>query len=58
MEISSMRLPDRVKSRILDEWLHKATADMELAEYLLSKGILFPAAIAFHCQQATEKYGL
>lgn len=51
-----MKQPNQVKSRILAEWLHKARADMELAEHLLSEGIHFPGAIAFHCQQAAEKY--
>ena len=51
-----MRPPEQVKSRILAEWLAKAGADMELAEHLLSEEIHFPSAIAFHCQQAAEKY--
>ena len=51
-----MKQPDQVKRRILAEWLHKAGMDVELAEHLHSEGIRFPSAIAFHCQQAAEKY--
>jgi len=51
-----MKPPDEVRHRILTEWLHKASADIELAEHLLSEGVIFPNAMAYHCQQAAEKY--
>ena len=37
-------------------WLHEAHADLDLAEHLLSEGTGFLNAIAFHSQQAAEKY--
>ena len=48
--------PDQVILKLVAEWLRKADADMELAEYLLSQDVAFPNAIAFHSQQAAEKY--
>lgn len=51
-----MKPPEEAKRKILADWLHNADADMDLAEHLLSEGAPFPGAIAFHCQQAAEKY--
>jgi len=51
-----MTPPDQTKRQVVAEWLRKAQADMALAEHLLAHGAIFPNAIAFHCQQAAEKY--
>jgi len=51
-----MKQPDKVKCQILAEWLHKAEADMDLAEHLIAEETHFYDAVAFHCQQAAEKY--
>ncbi len=51
-----MRPADGARLRILRDWLRKADADMALAEHLLSDAAQFTNAIAFHCQQAAEKY--
>ena len=51
-----MRPPEDVKGRIVAEWTQKADADFNLADHLRAEGVLFPNAIAFHCQQAAEKY--
>ena len=51
-----MRPPEEARRRILADWLRKANADLDLAEHLLSEGAGFPNAIAFHSQQAVEKY--
>lgn len=51
-----MKPLDEVRLRILAEWLRKANADIELAEHLLSEDAIFPNAMAYHCQQAAEKY--
>ncbi len=40
----------------MDEWLQKADPDIRLAEFLLAENTPFWDAIAFHCQQAAEKY--
>jgi HEPN domain-containing protein len=47
---------EEAKRRIVAEWLHKADADIDLARHLLAEDALFPGAIAFHSQQAAEKY--
>src|SRR4030042_4183980 len=44
------------KRRLLTQWLHKADTDLSLAEHLLSEDAAYPNAIAFHSQQASEKY--
>ena len=41
---------------LLAEWLGKAEADMGVAQHLLSEATVYANAIAFHCQQAAEKY--
>jgi len=48
--------PDRVVQKFIDEWLRKADLDIRLAEFLLAENTTFWDAIAFHCQQAAEKY--
>ena len=50
-----MRSHNEIKRQVVREWLAKADADLELAEYLLSEKS-FPNGIAFHSQQAVEKY--
>lgn len=51
-----MRPPEDAKRKLVGEWLAKAGADMALAEHLLLDEAPFFGAIAFHCQQAAEKY--
>jgi len=51
-----MRPPEGVRKRLVREWLRKANADFDLAEHLVAEGSVFLNAIAFHCQQAVEKY--
>jgi len=48
--------PHDVRRRLVREWLHKADADLGLAEHLLTEGAAYPNAISFHSQQAAEKY--
>ena len=47
---------ETAKRKVLAEWLHKAGADLALAEHLLDESAPYPSAIAFHSQQAAEKY--
>jgi HEPN domain-containing protein len=47
---------DPVIQRFVSEWLKKADLDLQLAEYLQVEDAPFYEAIAFHSQQATEKY--
>jgi HEPN domain-containing protein len=51
-----MKPPEDAKKKIVTEWLRKADADFELAVHLVAESTTFSNAIAFHCQQATEKY--
>jgi HEPN domain-containing protein len=51
-----MTPPEEVKLKLVADWRRKAEADLGLAEHLASEGVAFPGAIAFHCQQAAEKY--
>ena len=44
------------KSTIVTEWLKKAVEDIDVSEHLLSTDALFPNAVAFHAQQAAEKF--
>ena len=48
--------PHDVRRRLVREWLHKADADLGLAQHLLTEDAAYPNAIAFHSQQAAEKY--
>lgn len=48
--------PERIIQKLVAEWLKKAESDMQLAEYLLTENAPFFEAIAFHSQQAAEKY--
>ncbi len=47
---------DQQKRTLLTDWLAKAKSDLDLAVHLMDEGTMFPSAIAFHCQQAAEKY--
>ena len=51
-----MRPRDEVKRRIVAEWLRKAQADLAVADRLVSEEAIFANAVAFHCQQAAEKF--
>jgi hypothetical protein len=43
-----MKPPDDIKGKVVAEWLRKADADFDLADYLLAEGAAFPNAIAFN----------
>lgn len=51
-----MKPREGASDRIVGEWLLKAENDIAVAERLLSDDAPFTNAIAFHCQQAAEKY--
>jgi HEPN domain-containing protein len=51
-----MRLPEQAKRKVVADWLLKAQNDFGLVEFLVDQGGVFPSQIAFHCQQAAEKY--
>jgi HEPN domain-containing protein len=51
-----MRPPEDARKRIVSEWSRKADSDLAVAERLLSDEAVFSSAVAFHCQQAAEKY--
>lgn len=51
-----MNQHEETRRKIVAEWLRKADADMNLAKHLLSERAPYTNAIAFHSQQAAEKY--
>ncbi len=48
--------PEEVQRDLVRQWLHKADQDMVAAEILLKSDSTLPSVIAFHSQQAVEKY--
>jgi HEPN domain-containing protein len=51
-----MKPPDVARRELVLQWLDKAAADFEAAEQLCAQGGRFREIVAFHCQQAVEKY--
>lgn len=51
-----MKPPDVVLRELVEQWLQKAERDFDAASHLLEEGDRFREIIAFHCQQAVEKY--
>jgi HEPN domain-containing protein len=51
-----MKPPDEARKPLVRQWLDKAEEDFLLAEHLVKEQYPSPAAIAFHSQQAAEKY--
>jgi HEPN domain-containing protein len=51
-----MKPPDVALRELVLQWLDKAAADLDVAEELCTQGDRFREIIAFHCQQAAEKY--
>ena len=51
-----MKPPDAVLRELVHQWIEKAERDFEAASHLLAEDGRFREIIAFHCQQAVEKY--
>jgi HEPN domain-containing protein len=51
-----MKPPEAALRQLVEQWLDKATADFEAAEQLCGQSGRFRGIVAFHCQQAVEKY--
>jgi HEPN domain-containing protein len=51
-----MKPPDAALREMVRQWLDKAGADFDAAEELSTQGGRFREIVAFHCQQAVEKY--
>jgi HEPN domain-containing protein len=51
-----MKPPDAALRELVLQWLDKAALDFEAAEQLSTQGGRFREVVAFHCQQAVEKY--
>ena len=51
-----MKPPDVALRGLVLQWLDKAAADFDAAEQLCAQGDRFRKIVAFHCQQAAEKY--
>lgn len=50
-----MKPPEDVALRLARDWLAKAATDLLVCERLLTEGVEFSEAVAFHAQQAAEK---
>jgi HEPN domain-containing protein len=51
-----MRPPDEVLRELVEDWVRKADLDYRAAERLMQDQDRLREIIAFHCQQAVEKY--
>ncbi|MBL0158112.1 MAG: HEPN domain-containing protein [Bryobacterales bacterium] len=51
-----MKQPDELQRELVQQWLDRANEDFDAAELLLREGGRFRGVIAFHAQQAVEKY--
>jgi HEPN domain-containing protein len=51
-----MRPPEEVKREFVRQWLLKATADLAAARHLLGADADLSSGVAFHAQQAAEKF--
>jgi len=51
-----MMPPESPKHQLVKRWIHKADGDMAAVEALADRGPIHASSIAFHCQQAAEKY--
>ncbi len=51
-----MKPPEEVQRELVLQWLGKADDDLEAAGHLLNESGRFRGVIAFHAQQAVEKY--
>jgi HEPN domain-containing protein len=51
-----MKPPDAALRELVLQWLDKAAADFDAAEQLSTQGGRFREIVAFHCQQAVEKF--
>ena len=51
-----MKERDEIVREFTRQWLDKAEDDLRACKHLISGGDAFAEAIAFHAQQATEKF--
>ncbi len=51
-----MSPPEEVCRDLVLRWVARANEDLDAALHLLREGGRFRGVIAFHCQQAVEKY--
>ena len=51
-----MKRPEEVIAEFTVQWVEKAEADFNTADYLCAAGSSHAHAVAFHAQQAAEKY--
>ncbi|MGP8245255.1 MAG: HEPN domain-containing protein [Bryobacteraceae bacterium] len=51
-----MKPPEVALRELVCQWLEKASADFDVADRLSAQRGRFREIVAFHCQQAVEKY--
>lgn len=51
-----MKATETIVEDFVQQWMDKAEEDLEAARHLLKSDFLLPYPVAFHAQQAAEKY--
>ena len=51
-----MKPPDEVRRELVRQWMEKGEQDLTAAGILLKDATRLPSVIAFHAQQAVEKF--
>lgn len=51
-----MRPPEEVKRQLVQQWLSRAEEDLRVAEHIFNANVPYRFSVAFHAQQAAEKY--
>lgn len=51
-----MKPPEQIRAEFARQWLERAEADWRLCHRLIEDPEPYLEAVAFHCQQAAEKY--
>jgi HEPN domain-containing protein len=51
-----MRRPEEIRRQLVQKWLDRANEDLKAAGRLLEDETSFVVTVAFHAQQAAEKY--
>lgn len=51
-----MRPPEEVKRELVRQWIERAEQDLGLADYLMAHDAPWLNAVAYHAQQAAEKF--
>ncbi len=51
-----MRRPEEVRHDLVQQWLSRAEEDLDVATRLIAESTPYLSTVAFHAQQAAEKF--